>query len=343
MDMKALWVEKPGHYALKDVPVPEIGDDDVLVKVGAASICHSDLDIVDGRRKHLISFPRIPGHEFAGTIVKVGRHVARVAPGDTVVCENIVWCGVCSSCRQGRTSYCKNYSELGTLRDGGFAEYAALPGHMVQKFSKMSMIEAANIEPAGNAYHAAEEAGIGVGESVLIIGPGPIGLYALQMAKLYQPGLLIMAGTRESRLKIAQDLGADVVVNVRQENPVERIMQLTGGKGVNRVIQCATKTDAVELALSVVSEDGTIIIEGLDDTNSAIPLPFNNFIFKYLTIKGVGGVTTRQFAETIALMENHYITTRGIVTHVISIDELVHGIDMLRDRVGDPIKITVQF
>jgi threonine dehydrogenase-like Zn-dependent dehydrogenase len=207
----------------------------------------------------------------------------------------------------------------------------------------MSMIEAANIEPAGNALHAVEEADIKAGDSVLVIGPGPIGLYALQMAKLYQPGLLIMAGTRESRLNVAKILGADLTINVREENPVDRIMELTQSQGVNKVIQCATKTDAVELALQVAGEDGTIIIEGLDDNNASIPFNFNNFIFKYLTIKGAGGVTTRQFAKTISLMENHYITTRGIVTHIIPIDEILHGFDMLRDRTGDPIKITVQF
>jgi L-iditol 2-dehydrogenase len=341
--MKALWVEKPGDYYLKDVPIPEIKDNEVLVKVGAASICHSDLDIVEGRRKHLISFPRIPGHEFAGTVSKTGRLVELVKPGDTVVCENIVWCGICSACRKGRTSYCKNYSELGTLRDGGFAEYAVLPGHMVRPFSKMSMVEAANIEPAGNAYHAVQEADIGVGDSVLVIGPGPIGLYALQMAKLYQPGMLIMAGTRESRLNVATALGADYVINVREENPLDRIMELTGGKGVDKVIQCATKTDAVELALQAAGEDSTIIIEGLDDYNKPIPFQFNNFIFKYLTIKGAGGVTTRQFAETMSLMENHYITTRGIVTHVMPIDEIMHGFEMLKNRIDDPIKITVTF
>lgn len=340
--MKAFLVHEPNNYEVMDVPMPVIREDEVLVKVGAAAICHSDLDIIEGRRTHCISFPRIPGHEFAGTVVETGKLVTGTKPGDQVACEGIIWCGACHSCRHGYTSYCKNFSELGTMANGGFAEYVAVPGKMIHKFSRISMEEASCTEPAGNAYHAVEEARIVEGDDVVIIGPGPIGLFALQMAKLKYPRNLIMVGTRDERLEVAGKMGATHLINIRKTDAQKEIMNITDGKGAEKVIQCATKTDAFELALNIITEHSTIIIEGLDDTKQKIPMDFNNFIYKFLTITGVGGVTAKHFENTLKLMELGHIDVKSMITHVMPLEKIIDGFELLKSRNNGVIKVIIK-
>lgn len=341
--MKAFIVYEPGRYALVDIPVPEINEDEVLVKIGAAAICHSDIDIVDGRRQHSIKFPIIPGHELAGTVVEVGKLAAGLKPGDKVICENILWCGTCHNCINGRSSYCENFAELGSLRDGGFAEYVALPARNTLKFENLSMEEAANVEPAGNAYHAIEESDILPGDKVVIIGPGSIGLYALQLAKMKAPGMLIMVGTRDERLEVAKKLGATHVINIRKEDPYESIMKLTGNRGADKVIQCATKTDAFELAFKIAAPFSTLVIEGLDDNKAKMNIEYNEFIYKCFTVKGVGGVTNRMFENTMKLMELGFIDAKPIITHTVPLEKILDGFELLKSRKDNVIKVVVRF
>ena len=339
--MKAFMVYEPGRFELVDMDVPPIAEDEVLVRVGAAAICHSDIDIIEGRRKHQIKFPLIPGHEFAGSVVEVGKLASGITPGDRVVCENIVWCGRCHNCRNGHTSYCENMSELGSLQNGGFAEYAAIPAKNALKFSSISMEEAANVEPAGNAYHAVEAAGIQPGDTVVVIGPGPIGLFALQHAKLKCPGKLIMVGTREERLNAALVLGATHTVNVRREDALDKIMELTGGGGADKVLQCATKTDAFELAFKIAAPFSTVVIEGLDDNTAKMDIEYNEFIYKCFTVRGVGGVTTRMFENTLRLMEQGCIDAKPIITHCMPLKDIKAGIDLINARGDSVIKVVV--
>ena len=339
--MKAFMVYEPGKYEIVDIPIPKINDNEVLVKVKAAAICHSDVDIIDGRRQHSITFPIIPGHEFAGTIAEVGKLAIGLNVGDKVVCENIIWCGTCHNCRNGRTSYCENFGELGSLQNGGFAEYAVLPAKNALKFSRLSMEEAANVEPAGNAYHAIEAADILPGEKVVIIGPGPIGLYALQHAKMKAPGMLIMVGTRDERLEVARKLGATHLINVRKEDAYKSIMELTGNRGADKIIQCATKTDAFQLAFKIAAPFSTVVIEGLDDNKQRMDIEYNEFIYKCFTVTGVGGVTNRMFENTLRLMEQNCIDANPIITHQLPLDRILDGFELIKSRKDNVIKVVV--
>lgn len=339
--MKAFLVHEPLKYELAEVPLPEIAEDEILVKVGACSICHSDLDIIDGTRKHGVKFPLIPGHEFAGTIEKAGKLVKGLEPGDRIICQNIVWCGYCRNCRRGNTSLCLNYDELGTTRNGGFAEYAAIPLRLAQKFHKITMDQASNVEPAGNAFHAVELAAITPGDCVVVIGPGPIGLYALQIAKLKSPGSLIMIGTRDDRLDTAKKLGATHVINVRTEDAVKTVMQITDGMGADKVIQCATTKYAIELALQIAGTNSRIVIEGFSDNDNKIPLNFNDFIIKPMCITGAAGVSMRMFEDTLILMENGLVDAEPIITHRLPLAKIEEGLNMLKSKNQGVIKIVV--
>lgn len=339
--MKAFMVYEPHRYELTDVPFPEIKEDEVLVKVGAAAICHSDIDIIEGIRKHFIKLPVVTGHEFAGTVIETGKCVENINIGDKVVCECIVWCGSCRNCRLGLTSMCLNASELGTIRNGGFAEYTAVPAKMVHKFEKISMNEASNVEPAGNAFHVVEDAGIMAGDKVVVIGPGPIGLYALQIAKLKLPEMLIMVGTRDERLQLAEKLGATHVINTRKEDAAKAIMELTGGRGADKILQCATTDAALQLALQITGMNSRILVEGVSGTGKGIDLDFNDFVKKPMSIVGVSGVFSRHFEETLKLMELGKIDAKPVITHTMPLDNIMEGFNLLKSKQDGVIKIVV--
>lgn len=338
--MKAYKVYEARRCELCEIPVPEIKADEVLVKVKAASICHSDLDIIDGRRVHSIQLPVVLGHEFAGVIEETGSGVAGLEKGQRVACECIVWCGSCKPCRNGETSCCENFSELGTMRNGGFAEYAAVPARMAHPIHKISFEQASNIEPAGNGCHAAQAIAIRRGDTAAVIGPGPIGLYAMQFALLYEPEMLVMVGTRENRLEAARKLGATHTVNINESDPYETIMELTKGKGVDRVLQCATTDEAVRLAYRIMGKNSALGIEGYGK-GEPIAVDFGDFIKKPMTITGVSGVTHQNFIDAVAAAESGKIKFDPIITHRFPLDDIEKAIAAARDRSENAIKIVI--
>ena len=336
--MRAFEVRKPGEYGLIDARVPEITDEEVLVKVGYAAICHSDIDMLTGNRKHLISYPNIAGHEFAGTIVKTGKKVTAFHEGDRVAIECMIMCRQCAPCDKGMTA-CENYSELGFMRSGGFAEFCAVPARNCHKLETMKMEQAALTEPLANGVAITEAAEIRPGDRVVVIGPGPIGLFGLICAKLYQPRQTIMVGTRYNRLKYAEGI-ADALVNIREEDAFARIMELTGGKGADVVLMCATTPSACELALRVAGAGARIIIEGCPG-DEPVPVNFNLFTQKTITIKGSAGANARQFRKVIDLVESGYLDPIPFVTHILPLERIEEGFDILKKRNQDAVKILI--
>lgn len=337
--MKAFYVKKPGEYGIIDAPIPEISEEEVLVKVGYAAICHSDIDMLTGARTHLISYPNIAGHEFAGTVVKVGSKVVGFKEGDNVAIECMIMCRQCESCDLGLTS-CENYTELGFMQSGGFAEYCAVPARNCHKFTKMTMEQAALTEPVGNGVAICDKANIKTTDTVVIIGPGPIGLYGMLCAKLKHPKKIIMVGTRYERLKYAEGV-ADVLINIHEEDAEARIMEETGGKGADVVLMCATTVPACELALAVAGKHCRIIVEGCPG-DTPIPLNFNLFTQKALTLQGSAGVTPKEFREVIGLVEAGYLDPAKYVTHIMPLEDIEKGFEILRARNQDAVKILIK-
>jgi threonine dehydrogenase-like Zn-dependent dehydrogenase len=226
------------------------------------------------------------------------------------------------------------------MRNGGFAEFAAVPAHMIHAVSKITFEEASNIEPAGNGCHAAQAASIRKGDTVAVIGPGPIGLYAMQFALLYEPEKLIMVGTRENRLEAARKLGATHTININGSDPYEEIMNLTNGRGADRVLQCATTDDAVKLAFKIMGNNSVLAIEGYGK-GDPISVDFGDFIKKPMTILGVSGVTHQNFTDAIKAAESGKIKFEPIITHKFKLDEIEEAFKVARDRSKDAIKIVV--
>ena len=222
--MQAAVLHAPADLRIEEVPVPEIGPYDVLVRVRAAGICGSDLEriMVTGT----YHFPTIPGHEFCGEVDTAGSAVKAYKAGDRVLVVPIIPCGTCEYCAQGYYGQCEHYDYLGSRTDGGFAEYVRVPeGNLIPLPESVSFLEGAAVEPAAVTLHGIIKADIRAGDSVAVLGCGAIGLFAIQFAKILGATRVIAVDVIPGKLESAKKAGADFCINALECDPVEEIRQ----------------------------------------------------------------------------------------------------------------------
>lgn len=345
------------HYIRKPVPVP--GKAEVLIRIDATAICATDLDVIKHGAPALIEggppFNKnfTPGHEYMGTVVALGPGVDEFAPGDRVTVEIHAGCGQCKRCRQGMYTSCLNYGlnygdvdkghrANGFTTDGGFAEYAINHINTLIKIDgEMPDAEATLVVTAGTSmYGLTELGGLVAGESVVVIGPGPIGLLGTAVAKSLGATPVILVGTRDNRLEIGRQFGADHVINVRQTDPVEAVRALVGRKGVDYVLECSGAPNAIDIAGAMLSRGGKICLAAFphDPVMVDVAHLVRNNIYVY-GIRGEGRSATHR-AE--ALMSAKRFDATKIHTHSFKLDELPEALRYARDRVDDAIKVIIQ-
>jgi 2-desacetyl-2-hydroxyethyl bacteriochlorophyllide A dehydrogenase len=352
--MKAWVLGGPDELLLRDKPTPVPGRAEVLVRIDAVAICATDLEII-----HVGSPARIqgglpfnknftPGHEYMGTVAALGPDVDEFAIGERVTVEIHAGCGQCKRCRQGMYTSCLNYGRPekghranGFTTDGGFAEYAV--NHintLVRVPDTMSDPEATLVVTAGTSmYGLTELGGLVAGESVVVIGPGPIGLLAVAVAKALGASPVILTGTRNKRLAIGQELGADRVVNINDEDAVEVVKQLTGGIGADYVIECAGSEATIDQAIHMTNRGGKICLAAFphEPVTTDIAHLVRNNIYVY-GIRGEGRSATHRALELMA--EKRFDATR-IHTHTFPLADLPTALRYARERVEDAIKVVV--
>lgn len=338
--VKALVLKSPNNLEIKERPVPVPGPTDVLVRVAFAAICHTDFFTLQGQYPGC-KYPTVLGHEFSGIVERCGESVNHVKPGDRVTALGYAYCGTCPACRRGFHSGCISIKGIPFHMDGAFQEMILLPSSMVYPVpDTIGLDEAALAEPAANGFAAAGRPEIYPAEQVVIIGPGPIGLLALQAAALKQPGSLIMLGTRRERLKMAAELGATQVVNVREDNPYKAVMDLTGGAGADVVLFCGGGEEAWLLADRILAHSGRIVIEALPETaDTRWPVPVFDFTAKQISYLGVSGYTGAQFEATLKLMQAGKINVAPLITHRFSLDDYQEAFETSEKRRGGAIKV----
>jgi threonine dehydrogenase-like Zn-dependent dehydrogenase len=342
--MRAFLIREPGRHALADIPEPTMRADEVLVHVRAATICHSDLQILRGKRRHRITYPLVPGHEFCGTIQEVGSAVEGYARGDFVACEAMLWCGRCRACRSGETSLCENYREIGCTQQGAFAERVAMPArllHRVENVSDPAVIAMA--EPTANAVRAVRLACISAGDCVAIIGPGPLGLLALQVARTLHPDPLIVIGTREERLAAARAMGATHVVNGGLQDAAAAVRDITDGRGARKIIQCAPTAAAFTLALQIAGFDATVVVEAVADEDAPWNVTLNRFVIQSLAIIGVAGYSSGDFHRAVGLLARGIVDARPLVTHRYPLRQIEEAFGVVEQRKDGAIKVCITF
>ena len=352
--MKAWVLGGPDEVFLREKPTPVPGRAETLVRIDAVAICATDLQIIhSGAPASILGglpFNKnfTPGHEYMGTVVALGPHVDEFQIGERVSVEIHAGCGQCKRCRQGMYTSCLNYGKPekghranGFTTDGGFAEYAV--NHintLVRVPDSMSDAEATLVVTAGTSmYGLTELGGLVAGESVVVIGPGPIGLLAVAVAKALGASPVILTGTRNKRLAIGRELGADRVVNIAEENPVEVVKGLTGGIGADYVIECAGSAETVDQAIHMANRGGKICLAAFPHDPVATDLAHlvRNNIYLY-GIRGEGRSATHRAME---LMAEKRFEAAKIHTHTFPLADLPTALRYARDRVEDAIKVVV--
>jgi len=331
---------KPGAE-IREVKVPGFGRTDVLVKVNVASICGTDLHIYDWDRwaQNRIHPPLIPGHEFCGEVVAYGDEVTSVKEGDFVSAEMHVACGKCLLCRTGEAHICQNVKIIGVDTDGAFAEYVVIPESNIWKLDPAIPQEYASIlDPLGNAVHTVL-AGEIAAKTLAITGAGPIGLFAIAVARAVGATAVFAVEVNEHRRHLAKEMKADYVLDPSKENVRAIVMERTGGLGVDVVLEMAGHPDAIRTAFDIVRRGGRISLLGL--TSKPISLNFSeDIIFKGITVQGINGRRMYQtWYQMTALLKAGKLDLHPVITDRISMKDFSKGMERL--KTGEASKILV--
>ncbi|WP_234397011.1 L-threonine 3-dehydrogenase [Bacillus massiliglaciei] len=330
--MKAL--VKPFSRAgaeMKMVDIPAIKDDEVLIKVKAASICGTDVHIFswDKWAEKRVKPPYTMGHEFTGEIVQIGRNVKNAMIGDLVTAETHIICHHCPQCLEGNHHVCRNTKILGVDRDGSFAEYVAVPSFNIWKNpAGISLAEAAILEPLGNAVHTVLSGEV-TGKMVAIIGCGPIGLMAIAVAKAAGAAAVIAIDVNEHRLDLAKRLGASYEINSSKENTIDKVKKITSDCGAEVVCEMSGNPRAVEQAFEIITPGGRMSILSLPPAPIAIDFA-ENLVLKGITVKGISG--RRIFStwrKLTGMLSSGILDIKPLVTHTLPLEEYKQGFEMM--------------
>jgi threonine 3-dehydrogenase len=326
---------------IREVKVPEFGRNEVLVKVRVASICGTDLHIYEWDRwaQGRIRPPLIPGHEFCGEVVACGDEITSVKEGDFVSAEMHVACGKCLQCRTGEAHICQNVKIIGVDANGAFAEYVVIPESNVWRLDPAIPQEYASIlDPLGNAVHSVL-AGEIAAKSVAVTGCGPIGLFAIAVARATGAAQVFAIEVNEHRRKIAAQMKADAVFDPSTQDVKAEIVQRTGGQGADVVLEMAGHPKAIRTAFDIVRRGGRISLLGL--TSKPISLNFSeDIIFKGITIQGINGRRMYQtWYQMTALLKAGKLDLHPAITDRIAMKDFSTAMERL--KTGEASKILV--
>ena len=355
--MRAWVLGDPDQLSLVEKPLPVPGRAEALVRIDAVAICATDLEVISYGTPAMVEGGKpfnknwTPGHEYMGTIAALGPGVDEFAIGDRVTVEIHAGCGQCKRCRMGMYTSCHNYGlnygdrnkghrANGFTTNGGFAEYAVNNiNTMIKVPDHMSDEEATLVVTAGTSmYGLTELGGLVAGESVVVIGPGPIGLLAVAVAKALGASPVILVGTRENRNEIGRQLGADYVIDGRSEDVVARVKELTG-KGADYVVDCAGSETTVNDAVHMTNRGGRVCL-------AAFPKKPVTFDLGYLAVNniylyGIRGEGRSATHRAMAFMAERRFDASVIHTHTFPMELLPEALRYARERVDDAIKVVV--
>jgi len=357
--MKAWVLDSPEQLRLTEKPVPAPGPAEVLIRIDAVAICGTDVEIIT---KGLPAWIRgglpfnkefTPGHEYMGTVVQLGAGVDEYAVGDRVAVEIHAGCGRCERCRQGMYTSCLNYGlnygennkghrANGFTTDGGFAEYAVNHVNtLIHVPDTMSDEEATLIVTAGTAMYGLDVlGGLIAGESLVVTGPGPIGLMGVAVGKALGAEPVILTGTRDSRLNLGLKLGADHVINIKQENAVEAVKRITGGRGVQYVLECSGAPNSLNEALDMVQRGGRICLAAFP--GEPVPVDLAKLVRNNIYLYGIRGEGKSATHRAAALMNQKKFDAKLMHTHTFKLEELPTAFKYFRGRIEDAIKVVIK-
>lgn len=341
--MKAVVFHRPGDIRFEEVTTPTPGPGEVLVRIGSALTCGTDLKTY--RRGHPVMIKKTPalfGHEWAGTVEVLGEGVRHVREGDRVVAANSAPCHHCFPCRIGRVNLCEDLE----LLNGAYAEYIRVPARIVEQNllaipDHLSFAQAALVEPLACALHGVERSGVRLGQSLCIFGAGPMGLFLTQLAKK-QGVRVLMVGKGEFRLRKAAEAGADEILDAgRIKNIVAEVRRLSPeGRGADVTIEATGRPEVWEQAVEVTRKAGTVVLFGGCEPGTSFQVDTRRMHYEELTLFGVFHHTPRHIREALALLNQGVVDTNLLLTHRMALRALPEAFDLLGR--GEAIKVVLK-
>lgn len=332
--MTAAVLVEPGKFEVKQVAIPRIGPNDVLVKVSQIGICGTDIHMFHGRYA-ADALPLIPGHEFCGTIDAVGSDVTHLSVGTTVVADINIGCGNCYWCRRNEVLNCAEVSQIGIGRDGAFAEYVAVPARLVIPAPAGVAPEVlALTEPVGCVVRAAKKAGIGVGDSVVVLGAGPIGNLHVQMMRLVGAAPIVVFDLSTSRCEAALAAGADVIVTDPTKLK-DAVLAATDGVGADFVIESVGNARLYSTAFDLIRKGGHVSFFGITGPQDTVDLPILGTVLHENGLKGSVAAMGEDMYQALKLLTHQRFDVKAFTGAVFPLAEIQEAFESLPKRSND--------
>jgi 2-desacetyl-2-hydroxyethyl bacteriochlorophyllide A dehydrogenase len=339
--MKAVMLHGPERMELVRLPDPRPRRGEVLVKVEACSICGSDLEAYHGIHPK-VTYPRVLGHETAGTVVELGEGVTGVEVGTRACCSGGAACGTCAECAAGRPERCQQKGSPGFSAHGAYAEYIAIPAAgVIPIAAHVTFPEAALVQPLSISNHAVNRTDPQPGEWVAVLGAGPIGLGVLLLTKLRGARVLV-TDVVDYRLALARQLGADATVDPNQEDLVASARRLTDGKGFDRVVECvgSSQDETIRQAVETVKPKGLIVVVGSFGQNRAT-IPIVDFKFNEKELRGSQGAP-EGYRPALSLVTAGTVDVKPLITHLLPLEEAERGLLLMDRKAQGVVKVVIQ-
>jgi 2-desacetyl-2-hydroxyethyl bacteriochlorophyllide A dehydrogenase len=329
--MKALVIEQPGTARVQTAPVPPLGENEVRIKVKVSGICGTDVHIYRG--EYLGTYPVIPGHEFSGIVEETGNSVTRFKPGDAVAVEPNISCDNCPACLSNRQNFCEHWNGVGVTLPGGMAEYAVVPEKAVFPIGSLSFLSGAFVEPLSCVLHGVERARIRLGDKVLILGAGPIGILLLQMIRLQGASAVTQVDRNQSRLDLAKRNGAAKVCESLGELALNSF---------DAVVDASGSPHLMERALDFARKGGTVLWFGVPPRNGKLQIPAFAVFEKGLTLLS-SYTSVRNSIQAVSLLQTGKIGVQELVSHQLSLEDFTKGIEIIEQGAEGVLKAVIVF
>ncbi len=328
--MKAAVFEKIGVIKVREVPIPEINDDEVLIKVKNTGICGTDWSIYNGWYS-ADKLPMIAGHEFSGVIAKIGRNSHGFVEGDRVTADINMSCGTCYYCLHGQKLLCDSFTQLGIHTNGTFAEYVKAPAAQLHKLpDNLSFEEGAFIEPVSCVIHSAKAMDAALGSSVAIIGCG-LGVLHARMAVLRACAPVIIFGDNRKRLQIAKDMGADYAIHIDDvADPVEEVKRLTNGRGADYAIEAVGTVKTYEQAFAMLRRGGRLTAFGIVGENDVMKMRPFEFVLGEKKVTGSCAGVGSDWPDAMTLISTGRINPKPLFSMKVPLEDLEWALHELR-------------
>lgn len=343
--MRAALFTAPNQMALTEVPTPTAGPGELVLRVKAAMICGTDIRIYRGKKTKGVRLPSIIGHEFSGEIVEVGLGVRGFAIGDRISVEPVIPCHNCAYCQSGLENVCANRTAIGYEFDGAFAEYIRIPaaavagGHVYKFPASLAWEQAALAEPLGCCLNGQEKARVGLGDVVVILGAGPIGLMHVQLAKAAGTRCVLVSEPMDHRRKMALELGADSVVDPGAEDLAAAVKAVTGGVGADAVILAIGVPDLANQALGLARKGGRVNFFAGFSVGDLPPMDVNLIHYHELLLTGTSALTRHHYEKALRLIESGVVNVSKLVSHRFPLEQIDEAFAAAEGGLG--IKVAV--